>query len=209
MRARPASGERTATVTVSGICPEEYDARVTSLEITQGVQSQSLPQRDSAFPRSPITYAEVPGAVRLRRDGPAVVRVYANLTYGPSNGAPNVPMLLYGNYYDDFGQRKAYPESPLTPVSGLRTLEDRAGRHDPPRRRPARRTSTRSRSRRPGPNASSSLTASVEPSLSPTVRPCDSNTCVDDNRMTLSHIPFFPVRGFTINPLEMRDAGPP
>ena len=119
----PGSGERTATVNVSGICPEEYDARVTSLEITQGVQSQSLPQRDSAFPRAPITYAEVPGAVRLRRDGPAVVRVYANLTYGPSNGAPNVPMLLYGNYYDDFGQRKAYPESPLTPVSGLRTLK--------------------------------------------------------------------------------------
>ena len=92
-----------------------------------GVQSQSLPQRDSAFPRAPITYAEVPGAVRLRRDGTAVVRVYANLAYGPSAGAPNVPMLLYGNYYDDFGQRKAYPESPLTPVSGLRTLKTGPG----------------------------------------------------------------------------------
>jgi hypothetical protein len=204
----PGSGERTATVTVSGICPEEYDARVTSLEITQGVQTQSLPQRDPAFPRSPISYDEVPGAVRLRRDGTAVVRVYANLTYGPSGGAPSVPMLLYGNYYDSFGQRKAYPESPLTPISGLRTLK--TGPPNPSAAEVASETNVYSFALPPSwTKRELSLTASVEPALSSTVRPCDSNTCIDDNRMTLSHIPFFPARGFTINPLDMRNAGTP
>src|SRR5262249_28645055 len=35
--------DRTVQVTVHGACPAQYDARVTSLEITQGAQSATLP----------------------------------------------------------------------------------------------------------------------------------------------------------------------
>ncbi len=60
----PGFPDRTVSVTVRGRCPFQYDARITSLEITQGVQSEVLPQRYDEHPGrpSPITRSRTPRA---------------------------------------------------------------------------------------------------------------------------------------------------
>ncbi len=201
----PGLADRTATVTVRGTCPQQYDARVTSLEITQGTQSEVLPQRYLDHPASPIPYAEIPSTARLRRDGPTVVRVYANLVFGPTGGVPNVPLTLSGAQRDRFGQLKALPGSPLLPISGLRPLK--LG--------PEQATAAEAASETEAytfvlpqawTHAALTIGANLLPSLgggSPVVAPCGSAACVQNDRMGLKDIPFRTGRQVTVTPLQL------
>ncbi len=201
----PGLADRTATVTVRGTCPQQYDARVTSLEITQGTQSEVLPQRYLDHPASPIPYAEIPNTARLRRDGPTVVRVYANLVFGPTGGVPNVPLTLSGAYRDRFGQLKAHPDSPLSPISGLRRLK--LG--------PEQATAAEAASETAAytfvlpqdwTHAALTIGANLLPSLgggSPVVAPCARAACVQNDNMGLKSIPFVTARQVTVKPLQL------
>ncbi len=201
----PGLADRTATVTVRGTCPQQYDARVTSLEITQGTQSEVLPQRYLDHPASPIPYAEIPSTARLRRDGPTVVRVYANLAFGPTGGVPNVPLTLSGSYRDRFDRPKAFPGSPLSPISGLRRLK--LG--------PEQATAAEAASETEAytfvlpqdwTHAALTIGANLLPSLgggSPVVAPCDSAACVQNDNMRLKNIPFVSARQVTVKPLQL------
>ena len=201
----PPLATRTAKVTVHGTCPAQYDARVTSLEITQGTQTQSLPER---FPDpnsgSPITYSEILGAANLRRGAPTVVRVYANLQFGPAGGVPNVPMVLRGFHYDRFDQRNELPDSPLSPVSGLRTLA--LGPVNPTPAEVGSETNVYTFALPPSWTSSKlAITAALLPSLGGgplAVAPCDTEACRVNDTMRLTRIPFVGARMATINPLE-------
>ncbi len=201
----PGLADRTATVTVHGTCPQEYDARVTSLEITQGTQSEVLPQRYLDHPASPIPYAEIPNTARLRRDGTTVVRVYANLRFGPAAGVPNVPLVLSGASRDRFGALKPLPGSPLSPISGLRRLK--LGAEQPTPAEAGSETEAYTFVL-PQDWTHSALTigANLLPSLgggSPVVRPCDSAACVENDNMGLKEIPFVAARQVTVMPLQL------
>ncbi len=207
----PGYADRTSTVIVGGTCPAQYDPRITSLEITQGTQSEVLPQRFTEFPASPIPYADIPGRANLRRDKPTVVRVYANLLFGPIEGVPNVPVVLYGAFRDRIGNLKAHAGSPLSPVSGVRRLF--TGPLNPPASEvgseidvytfvlPPEWTHTDLR-----------ISAAVQPSLgggTRAVKPCETEACKVDDQMGISGIPFVGARSITANPLELTVNGVP
>ena len=205
----PGLADRTATVTVHGTCPAQYDARVTSLEITQGTQSEVLPQRYPGHPTAPVAYSDIPNTAKLRRDGTTVVRVYANLTFGPQEGVPNVPLVLSGAYYDRFGQLKALPGSPLSPISGLRRLK--VGPDNPPAAEAASETDVYTFVLpQDWTHAKMAIGANLLPSLgggTRVVRPCDSAPCVENDNMGLSQIPFVAARQVTVQPLQLTVAG--
>ena len=201
--------DRTVQVTVHGACPAQYDARVTSLEITQGAQSQTLPARDPSFPNSPIRYSEIPDTARLRTEAPTIVRVYANLTFGPLGGAPNVPALLYGAHHDRFGQQKAIPGGPLSPVSGPRRLD--VGPDQPTDAEHASETQVYTFVLPPEwTNQKLAIGANLQPSIGGgplAVTPCDTQPCKDNDHMSLTQIPFVNARGITVRPLNMTVGG--
>ena len=122
--------DRTATITVHGACPEQYDARATSIQITQGVQSTFLPAFTPGrhppnlynYTEIPSEFGQTPSVAELRGGGPTVVRVWANEKSGPAGGVPAVPAELYGSSYDRLGQLHALPGSPMLPVGGPRNL---------------------------------------------------------------------------------------
>ena len=205
----PGFADRTAQVTVSGTCPYQYDARVTSLEVTQGVQSPVLPHRYTDNPASPIGYDEIPSAARLQRHKQTVVRAYANLLFGPPEGVKNVPVVLHGSYRDSIGNLKALPGSPITAMSGFRDLS--TGPEFPPDSEQQSETAvysfqlpeswTEGRVR---------LTARVIPSIGGSaraVRPCESPACVENDGMGLTGVPFEGTRSVTVNPLEFEVSG--
>jgi hypothetical protein len=120
----PPFAGRTATFSVGGTCPQVFQARITSMQITQGTQLPFLPTRDPNFPGSPIPYSTIehaaqPGtqqaAAHLRARRWTVVRVYADLGFGPSDGLA-VPMVLHGFIFNGIGQRVELPGSPITPT---------------------------------------------------------------------------------------------
>lgn len=115
--------ERTASVSIHGACPAQYDAQITSIQITQGTQSRFLPGRDGVH-QAVARYADIPGAAMLRRDAPTIVRAYADNNWGPSEGVARVPVVLAGFYYDRTGIAHQLPGSPLLPNNGPRTLQN-------------------------------------------------------------------------------------
>ena len=205
----PGFPDRTATVTVSGTCAYQYDARVTSLEITQGVQSEVLPQRYTDNPASPIPYAEIPNTARLQVRGPTVVRVYANLLFGPPEGVANVPMVLYGAYRRDIGDLKPHEGSPISAVSGVRSLA--TGPELPTATEIGSETAVysfvlpQSWTTRP-----LRIAAHILPSTGGSARkvaPCESEICLENDQMGISSIPFESIRSVTVNPLDMQVNG--
>ncbi|MGH2875440.1 MAG: hypothetical protein ACRDLV_04245, partial [Solirubrobacteraceae bacterium] len=226
----PLLGERTATFTVGGTCPLEYDAQVTSIQITQGVQSPFLPVRDPLHPPSVTSYSEIPNAADLRADGPTVVRVYADLAFGPTAGVANVPAVLQGYRINGVGSRVPLAGSPLLPTSPSRTLKlgpAQAGQDEEgsetgaytftlppawtrgtigivaqllPAQRPAAPVAT---------GASAGAGTEALTGTSPAVAPCQTTACVNDDTMTLSQIPFYDSRAVRIYPLALEGDGRP
>ncbi len=205
----PGYPSRTAQVSVHGTCPAQYDARVTSLEITQGVQTGNLPTRLANHPTAPIPYSQILGAAKLHTDAPTIVRVYANLLFGPSGGADGVPLVLYGAHYDRFGQPKAIPGGPLSPVSGVRHLDP--GSETPTAAEAASETDVYTFVLPPDwTNQELAIGANLSPALGGGPRalaPCTTQACVDNDSMGISHIPFVGTRHITINPLDLQVAG--
>ena len=120
----PPFDDRTATFSIGGTCPRQFQAQITSMQITQGTQLPFLPTRDPNFPGSPIPYSTIahaaePGtqqaAAHLRARRWTVVRVYADLASGPSDGLA-VPMVLHGFIFNGIGQRVEPPGSPILPT---------------------------------------------------------------------------------------------
>ena len=205
----PGHPPRSGQVTVSGTCPAQYDARVTSLEVTQGTQSEVLPQRFTENPAAPIAYSEIPGTADLRRGAPTVVRVYANLLFGPPGGAPNVPMVLYGERYDRFGQAKPLPRSPIAPISPPRKLD--VGPELPPATEVASETAVYTFMLPDDWNQQQfGIGASLQPSLGGgprAVKPCETAVCKQNDNMAISRIPLVAARQVTVNPLELTVSG--
>ncbi|MEA2428250.1 MAG: hypothetical protein QOF37_1878, partial [Thermoleophilaceae bacterium] len=219
--------ERTATVSVGGTCPAVFDARITSLQITQGVQSDFLPTRDPAHPTAPTRYSEIPGSATLRAGGPTVVRAYANEAFGPLEGIPDVTAVLNGYTYDRFNQLKLLPGSPLLPTSGPRTLHPG----------PAAATTAEEGSARDAytftlPPAWSAGRLAVSAVIAPyqgpapltvravprvvaaqvgarALRQCDTTECRQDDAMMISRIPFEAARQQTVQPIAMTVDGTP
>jgi hypothetical protein len=120
----PPYAEHTATFTVGGLCPRQFDAQITSLQITQGTQLAFLPTRDPDYPTAPIPYSTIEAAAQSgTRQAAAhfhagrwtVVRVYADLRFGPADGIA-VPMVLRGYRFNGLGQLVELSGSPILPV---------------------------------------------------------------------------------------------
>jgi hypothetical protein len=205
----PPLADRTVQVTVHGACPAQYDARVTGIEITQGTQTQTLVQRDPAHPTSPTRYSDLPDTAELRSGGPTIVRVYANLAFGPMGGAPNVPVLLSGAHYDRFGQQKAIPGGPLSPVSGTRQLD--VGPEQTPASEQASETDVYTFVLPPDwVNQKLAIGANLQPSAGGgplAVAPCDTQPCKDNDHLALTQIPFAAARTANIWPVELTVGG--
>jgi hypothetical protein len=228
----PPLTDRTATITVGGTCPLQYDAEVVSMQITQGTQLPVLPQRDPGNPGAPIPYATIgqagaPGTqealAKLAAFKPTVVRVYADLRYGPASGI-SVPAVLKGFSYDRSGNLVALPGSPILPIAtpgkltlGLAALgadflqDNNTGVY----------TFTLPSSwavgnieleadllpsqSGPAPPVSASVSAHTAalPGQPATWGPCTTSACQIDGRFTISKIPFLYTFPFTIRPLAM------
>jgi hypothetical protein len=94
---------------------DEYDPQIIGMEITQGIQSASLPQRNFADPKAPVPYS----GVKLESGGKTIVRVWAdNARPVPAAGVP-ASVELYG--YDSAG--RALPGSPIGPDGGPSVLK--------------------------------------------------------------------------------------
>ena len=205
----PGYADRTKTVTVSGNCPYQYDPRVTSLEITQGVQSDVLPQRYAEYPGSPIPYGEIPNTALLRRSAPTIVRVYANLSFGPPEGVANIPMVLYGSFKDSIGNRKPHEGSPISSISGARHLATG----------PELPTAIEINSETQVytfvlPESWTKQTLSISAHILPStgngsraVKPCETAACLVNDAMGIASIPFDSAPSVSINPLDMRVNG--
>jgi hypothetical protein len=208
----PGLPERTATVTVAGTCPATYDARVTSLQITQGTQSSFLPQVDATrHPPNAVAYSSIPDAAKLRAGGPTVVRVYADLAIGPPEGAPNVPMVLYGATYDRFGQAKALPGSPILPTYSPPKLALGPATADPADvfKEAAAYTFTL-------PPDWTRAELAVGTGLLPTsggaarkLKPCETPECTQNDSFQLVHIPMFAAPPITVQPVQLTVDGKP
>lgn len=117
--------EETATFSVGGTCALKFDPEVLSMQITQGTQLPVLPIRDPSNPGAPIPYTRIglsaaagtqQALSQLAAFKPTVVRVYADLRYGPAAGV-QVPAVLKGFAYDNSGGLVPLPGGPITPVS--------------------------------------------------------------------------------------------
>lgn len=218
----PGLPDRSVAVTVSGVCPAGYDARVTSMLVTQGTQTPFVQTRTPENPKGEFSYSNLPGTAELRAGAPTVVRVYANLAAGPPEGVARVPAVLYGSRRDRNGTPVALPGSPLLPVSGVRRLE--VGPDAPSVAEQSSETAvysfvlpdewTR---------GTVSLGSAVQPALPPprpigvlaqglgerAVTPCDTEACRVNDSMTIRGIPYASVRHVSIRPLAMEVNGAP
>lgn len=98
---------------------EDFDLRVTGIEVTQGIQSElarcfsaaecdenvSLPHRPTPTSKSPVAYQ----GVRLVRGKKTIARVFANVVRQSSQSVKGVEARLYG--FD--GANKPLPGSPI------------------------------------------------------------------------------------------------
>jgi hypothetical protein len=79
---------QSATAEVRIQLPEENDLRITSMEVTQGIQHEQLPLNTG----QPILYS----GVKLIKGGKTIVRVFANRTGGQCGPEPLMSVLLTG-----------------------------------------------------------------------------------------------------------------
>lgn len=205
----PGFPDRVLTVTATGACPYQYDPRVTSLEITQGVQSEVLPQRYAEYPGSPIPYAEIPNTAQLRRSAPTVVRVYANLSFGPTEGVRNIPAVLYGSYKDSIGNRKPHAGSPISPIAGPSLLK--TGPELPTQSEIGSETAVYTFVL---PESWTKQTLSISAQILPStsnparaVRPCETAACLVNDAMGIVSIPFGAAPSVWVNPLDLQVNG--
>lgn len=202
--------DRSVAVTVSGTCPASYDARVTSMQITQGVQSPVLPLRNATNPLGRFNYADLAPAM-LVRDRATVVRVYANLRTGPVEGVRHVPALLHATVTDAHGREHTLPGSPLLSLGGLRTLA--LGPTAPTAAEQAGETSAYTFVLPPVWTRQSNeleVRAQLLPGLNigkgaRRVAACETPLCRANDGMTLRRMPFVPLPEVTIRPVRMSD----
>ena len=206
--ARP---ERTASVSVHGTCPAQYDAQVTSIQITQGTQSRWLPARDGVH-EARVPYSDIPNAALLRRDAPTIVRAYADADWGP-NPVRYVPMVLAGYYFDRNGSVQTLPGSPLMPNNGPRNL--RLGGIDPTI--PEMESDDGAYTFTLPPewtHQTIGISAILQPALPPAagspypvLTPCTTDACKVNDFFALTQIPFHAAPGGRIYPLQMQVGG--
>jgi hypothetical protein len=235
--AAPPFAEQTATFKVGGTCGLQYDPEVLSMQITQGTQLPALPQRDPTNPGAPIPYTSIgqaaaPGTQQalasLAAFKTTVVRVYADLRYGPASGLA-VPAVLNGYSYDSSGNLVPLPGSPILPVStppgnlvvglGQRVpdLEDGyAGAYTFVLPSSWERGKIKLEAdllpAQSGPvlaaTAGSTARTAALPGQPPTWAPCSSSACQIDSKFAISEIPFLYTFPFTIRPLAMINTNP-
>jgi hypothetical protein len=208
----PPLGSRTVAISVHGTCPRQYDARATSMQITQGVQTGFLPARDpAAHPPNQFNYGQIPNAAKLRGGGPTVVRVYADEAFGPTTGVPGVPALLYGSSYDQNGHLHALPGSPIAAVSGPRNLP--AGPETATPAEEGSETGAYSFMLPPdwthGVIALNAILQPTSGTVGQALAPCTTDTCVSNDSFGLTNIPFVEAPTVTIRPVQLTVAGKP
>jgi hypothetical protein len=231
----PPFAEEDATISVGGTCALKYDPEVISMQITQGTQLPVLPKRNPSNPGAPITYTSIgqqalsgtqEALAELAAFKPTVVRVYADLKYGPAGGI-QVPAVLNGYSYDANGNLVPLPGGPILPVAtpgnltpdlegafGDDFLQDNytgvytfalptsweRGRIE----LSAQLLPSQPGSLPPIANAASvdARAAAFEPGQ-PTWAPCTTSSCQIDNTFAISQIPFLYTFPVTIRPLAM------
>jgi hypothetical protein len=228
----PPMPERTATFKVVGSCPHHYDPEVLSMQITQGTQLPVLPARDPGNPGAAVSYASigqsaVPGTqqalAKLAAYKRTVVRVYADLKYGPAGGI-TVPAVLKGFRYDSSGHAVPLAGSPILPIASPTVLTTGLGAFGNTylqNNNTGVYTFTLPNSWEHGdvqleadllPTQSSglpvvSVRAAALPGVTPWA-PCTTSDCLIDSRFALSHIPFYYTFGFDIRPVAMIQTDP-
>jgi hypothetical protein len=228
----PPLAERTATFTVGGACPLQFDPEVLSMQITQGTQLPVLPQRNPSSPGAPIPYATigqaaVPGSTEALAELAAfkatVVRVYADLRSGPTSGI-QVPAVLKGYSYDSSGNLVPLAGSPLLPIStpgkltpglagfgsdflqdnytGVYTFVLPSSWERGKVELEADLLPAQSDQLPPLKVQATAHTAAL-PGQPPAWAPCTTSACQIDNKFAIGEIPFFYTFPFEIRPLAM------
>lgn len=210
----PPLPDRSATFTVSGTCPLQYDAEVTSMQITQGVQSPFLPAQDyTTHPPSTVAYSEIPNAAELRSGGTTVVRLYADLAFGPNAGVTNVPAELTGYTHNEIGSIVPLPGSPLLPTASPRTLV--IGPSTAGSAQEGSETQVYTFTLPPSwTHGTITIGGVLEPAQTPpqsgpgpVVAPCQTTDCNKNDAMTLANIPFYDAPPVTIDPVQLQVNG--
>lgn len=188
-----------------------YDARITGIEVTQGVQTigtdSSVPARDPANPTAPVPYQ----GVLLQSGRKTIVRVFGNLRFGPSDG-----VIVYGKLRGFSGGREL-PGSPLMPDDadplspGHRTLTP--GGFD--------FTSTEARLKQNDAftftlpaqggwrGGTVTLQAEIEGTSGRGVAECTDQICVDNNTFILSNVSYTMTGALGIVPIMVHVDGVP
>jgi hypothetical protein len=120
----PSAGTATHQFVVHVGVNRTFDPEVLSMQITQGTQTPILPARDPSHFTAPVRYESIEpysqagtqeALARLSYSKTTVVRVYADLLYGPAAGIA-VPAVLRGWRYTKTGQLVALGGSPISPA---------------------------------------------------------------------------------------------
>ena len=110
------AGTGAHSVTVPITVQATYGLRIQGVEVSQGIQTFTLPTRNPANPAAPVAYSGVKLGVGL----PTVVRVYVDAPNAPATGVSGASVELDG--YDSNG--KLLPGSPMSAQSGPASLGD-------------------------------------------------------------------------------------
>ena len=230
----PPYAPETATISVGGTCALLYDSEILSMQITQGTQLPVLPQRDASNPGAPITYASIgdqapsgtqEALAELAAFKPTVVRVYADLKYGPVDGL-QVPAELEGYTRNTNGNLVPLPGSPIMPVAsppgnllpnlgafgseflqnnyaGVYTFVLPTSWEKGKIQLQAQLLPSQPSSLPPVSARELGARAAALPGQAPVWAPCTTSSCLTDNEFTISEIPFLYTFGVTIRPLAM------
>ena len=114
--ASASAGGTVHSVTVPVTVQATYGLRIQGIEITQGIQTFTLPARDPLDPSAPVPYS----GVKLISNMPTVVRVYADAPKAPPGGVKGATVQLRA--YDAHGHLLA--GSPLGTSSAPAVLTD-------------------------------------------------------------------------------------
>lgn len=230
----PPFGEEDATISVGGTCALKFDPEVVSMQITQGTQLPVLPKRNPGNPAAPITYTSIgqqalggtqEALAKLAAFKPTIVRVYADLKYGPANGI-QVPAVLNGYTTDVHGNQVPLPGSPILPVAtpgnlipniegvfgddflqddyvGVYTFALPSSWERGKVQLQAQLLPSQPTSLPPVASAQTAARTANVPGLPPAWAPCTTSSCQIDNKFAISQIPFLYTFSVTIRPLAM------
>ena len=175
-----------------------YDPRVTGIEVSQGIQTLTLPGRNALAFNLAVPY----NGVELAEDAPTVVRVYADINGASPPGGVSVGGLLYGF---NAATGAPLPGGPLHPDDGPLVLTPGAAAPSIADRTTPRAAYTytlpptwvgvgRPAARQKQPDFRINLRAELLPQpSSDTLIECQSvatGSCVDNNRFALSNVLF-------------------